>query len=117
LRVLTENQMCHWTALGTLLLERKRKENNMAPNNQSFWTEDIIAAAILAATGGTALLLNKLDDLALSLNFPVLHELVQWWPALLILAGLILLLANQSSESGARKPVQPVSQVARGEDQ
>ena len=67
----------------------------MAIHREKFWTEDIIAAAILAASGGTTLLLTKLRAIALEQHLPLLHTLVQWWPLLLIVGGVILLLTNQ----------------------
>lgn len=67
----------------------------MATPREKFWTEDIIAAAILAASGGTTLLLTKLRTIALEQHLPLLHTLVQWWPLLLIVGGVILLFTNQ----------------------
>ena len=67
----------------------------MATHREKFWTEDIIAAAILAASGGTTLLLTKLRAIALEQHLPLLHTLMQWWPLLLIVGGVILLLTNQ----------------------
>lgn len=67
----------------------------MATHREKFWTEDIIAAAILAASGGTTLLLTKLRAIALEQHLPLLHTVVQWWPLLLIVGGVILLLTNQ----------------------
>ena len=67
----------------------------MATHREKFWTEDIIAAAILAASGGTTLLLTKLRAIALEQHLPLLHTVVQWWPLLLIVGGVILLLTNE----------------------
>ena len=67
----------------------------MASHREKFWTEDIIAAAILAASGGTTLLLTKLRAFALEQHLPLLHTVVQWWPLLLIIGGVILLFTNQ----------------------
>ena len=67
----------------------------MATHREKFWTEDIIAAAILAASGGTTLLLTKLRAIALEQHLPLLHTLVQWWPLLLIVGGVILLFTSQ----------------------
>jgi uncharacterized membrane protein YdcZ (DUF606 family) len=66
----------------------------MRSHREKFWTEDIIAAAILAASGGTTLLLTKLRTIALEQHLPLLHTLVQWWPLILIVGGVILLFAN-----------------------
>ena len=67
----------------------------MAAPHEKFWTEDIIAAAILAASGGTTLLLTKVRAIALEQHLPFLHTLAQWWPLLLIVGGVILLFTNQ----------------------
>ena len=67
----------------------------MAAHHAKFWTEDIIAAAILAASGGTTLLLTKLRAIALEQHLPLLHTLVQWWPLLLIIGGVILFFTNE----------------------
>jgi len=67
----------------------------MAAHHEKFWTEDIIAAAILAASGATTLMLTKLRAIALEQHLPLLHTVVQWWPLLLIIGGVILLFTNQ----------------------
>jgi len=67
----------------------------MAAPHEKFWTEDIIAAAILAASGGTTLLLTKVRAIALEQHLPFLHTLAQWCPLLLIVVGGILLFTNQ----------------------
>jgi hypothetical protein len=67
----------------------------MRSHREKFWTEDIIAAAILAASGGTTLLLTKLRTIALEQHLPLLHTLVQWWPLILIAGGVILLFTSQ----------------------
>lgn len=67
----------------------------MAAHHEKFWTEDIIAAAILAASGATTLLLTKLRAIALEQHLPLLHTLVQWWPMLLIVGGVILFFTNE----------------------
>ena len=71
------------------------RQDDMATHREKFWTEDIIAAAILAASGGTTLLLTKLRAIALEQHLPLLHTIVQWWPLLLIIGGVILLFTNQ----------------------
>ncbi len=71
----------------------------MASNYHSpFWTEDTVAAATLAATGSAAFQ-SKLSALAIKWNMPALYALVQWWPMLLIIAGLILLLVHPRAEA------------------
>ena len=78
----------------------------MTADNKKFWTEDIIAATILAASGGTTLLLTKLRAIAVEQHLPVLHLLVQWWPLLLIFGGVVLLFINQTSGAKDRNAAQ-----------
>jgi len=65
-----------------------------------FWKDDTIAAAVLAATG-TAAFQGKLDALAIRRNSPAMSALVEWWPLLLIIGGLILLLLNPVAQNKA----------------
>jgi len=67
-------------------------------NRYPFWKDDTIAAAALAATG-TAVFQSKLDALATQWNIPALSALVQWWPLLLIIGGLIVLLLHPHMQS------------------
>ena len=82
-------------AVASLYVNEDERQDNMAAPHEKFWTEDIIAAAILAASGGTTLLLTKLRAIALEQHLPFLHTLAQWWPLLLIVGGVILLFTNQ----------------------
>ena len=66
-------------------------------NQDSFWTHDTVAAAVLAGVG-TASFQSKLDVWASKLNLPAVTALVHGWPLLLIFAGLILLLIHPVSE-------------------
>ena len=66
-----------------------------------FWKDDTIAAAALAATG-TAAFQNKLDALAIQWNSPAMSALVEWWPLLLIIGGLVLLLLHPQAQSRRR---------------
>ena len=87
----------------------------MRSHREKFWTEDIIAAAILAASGGTTLLLAKLRTIALEQHLPLLHTLVQWWPLLLIAGGVILLFTSQveARDRGPQKSRLWISGVGR----
>jgi uncharacterized membrane protein YdcZ (DUF606 family) len=76
-------------------MKEDERRHDMPAHHEKFWTEDIIAAAILAASGGTTLLLTKLRAIALEQHLSLLHTLVQWWPLLLIIGGVILLFTNQ----------------------
>lgn len=74
-------------------------------NRYPFWKDDTIAAAALAATG-TAAFQSKLDALATQWNIPALSALVQWWPLLLIIGGLIVLLVHPHTPSHGSASVQ-----------
>ena len=74
-------------------------------NRYPFWKDDTIAAAALAATG-TAAFQSKLDALAAQWNIPALSALVQWWPLLLIIGGLIVLLVHPHTPSHGSASVQ-----------
>jgi hypothetical protein len=76
-----------------------------------FWKDDTIAAAALAATG-TAAFQSKLDALAIQWNSPALSALVEWWPLLLIIGGLILLLLHPQAQTKTRN-VMPRLQANR----
>ena len=73
-------------------------------NSNPFWTEDTVAAAVLASAG-TGLFQNRLDTIVGALNYPMLETLVQCWPVLLILSGLVLLVMKRSSEKSSLQVV------------
>ena len=62
------------------------------------WTEDTIAGAILGCVG-SFFVQAKLQTLAAKLNSPLVDGVLQWWPVLFIVAGLVLLLTRSSSQS------------------
>jgi hypothetical protein len=59
-------------------------------NHDPFWTNDTVAAAVLAGVG-TASFQSRLDLWAAKLNVPAVTVLVHGWPMLMIFAGLVLL--------------------------
>jgi len=67
----------------------------MAAGNQQFENEATFAAAIVMAIGAT-LLESKLGAIVSRLHSFTLHAWVQWWPLLLIVAGVVLLLADRA---------------------
>ena len=81
----------------------------MASNRRyPFWTQDTIAAAILAGVG-TASVQSKLEAWASGVNIAAVTVLVHYWPVLMILAGLILLLIHPVASQNAadRSPHAP----------
>ena len=57
-------------------------------------TEDTIVAALLAGFWA-GMGIDKVDALALKYNLMAVHVMVQWWPVLLIAAGIVLLVKHQ----------------------
>ena len=66
-------------------------------------TEDTIVAALLAGFWA-GIGIEKIDALAMRFNFTALHLVVQWWPMLLIAAGLVLLVRHQKRQEEAMRP-------------
>jgi hypothetical protein len=84
----------------------------------TFWRDDTIAAALLAATG-TAAFQSKLDALAMQWNSSALSALVEWWPLLLIIGGLSALLLHPRAQTRAdvRGPrLQPHTETRHGSE-
>ena len=77
-------------------------------NRNPFWKDDTIAAAAFAATG-TAAFQSKLDALAIRWNIPALSALIEWWPLLLIIGGLIALLLHSPHGVPARSSSMPAN--------
>lgn len=64
-------------------------------------------ALVTVAAASLALLQSQLEVVVSRLHFPALHPLVQWWPVLLIMAGLIVLVTKWNANgawSVSRKP-------------
>ena len=64
-------------------------------------TEDTIVAALLAGFWA-GIGIEKVDALALKFNLTALHLVVQWWPLLLIAAGVVLLVRHQKRQEETR---------------
>ena len=81
-----------------------------------FWTQDTIAAAVLAGVG-TASVQSKLEAWAYDVNIPAVTALVHYWPVLMIIAGLILLLTHPvtgaSGQACAAEPTKEKSHESR----
>jgi hypothetical protein len=69
--------------------------------------ENIVVAALIAGFW-SGMLMDKLAAYTLRWNLPVLHQVAQWWPALLIVAGLIVLVRHKQT---AHKPFVPARRV------
>jgi hypothetical protein len=63
-----------------------------------FWTDDTVAAAVLAGVG-MASLQSKLDGFANDLNVPLITAFAHDWPLVALFASLILLVVNSAGES------------------
>jgi hypothetical protein len=63
--------------------------------NINHGSSDLDANALVTVAGASlALLQDKFEIAVARVHFPALHTLVQWWPLLLIMAGLIVLLTS-----------------------
>ena len=70
--------------------------------NKTVWTEDTIAGVILGCAG-CFFVQTQLQGLASRLNRPAVDAMVQWWPMLLIVAGLALWLRPKADVGGGGK--------------
>jgi hypothetical protein len=86
----------------------------MTADNHQFRAESAIVAIILACTGA-ALLQSKLDFIAVTHHLAILHAGMRWWPLLLIMAGMILLLDHHSSGTRSREAAQQAPKTQPGE--
>lgn len=73
---------------------------------------------VTVACTSLAMLQDKLEIAALRLHLPALHLLVQWWPMLLIIAGVIMLFTSWNARvakliSSTPESRPPVSQGQR----
>lgn len=62
-------------------------------NGYPFWTQDTVAAAVMAGVA-TASMQSKLEAWASDVNIGAVTALVHYWPLLMIIAGLVLLLMH-----------------------
>ena len=74
-----------------------------------FWTQDTIAAAVMAGVG-TASVQSKLEAWASGVNIPAVTALVHYWPVLMIIAGLILLLTHPVAGAQAHARAQEITE-------
>ena len=63
--------------------------------NKTLWTKDTIAGVILGCVA-CLFVQAQLQTLAARVNSPRLNELLPWWPAVLIVAGLVLLFSGKT---------------------
>ncbi len=70
--------------------------------NKTLWTEDTIAGAILGCVG-CFFVQTQLQQLAARVNSPVLGAVMHWWPALLIVVGVAILLGRKSGVYAERE--------------
>jgi hypothetical protein len=56
-------------------------------------TSDVVAGMIIA-TLGTFMLLSRMDILTISVNLPGALQWMIWWPLLLILCGMVMLVVE-----------------------
>jgi hypothetical protein len=81
------------------MMGRPAMEAAMASSQRySFWTQDTVAAAVLAGVG-MASLQSKLDGFANELNVPLITAFAHGWPLVVLFASLILMVVNSVGES------------------
>jgi hypothetical protein len=85
----------------------------MTAGNHRFEAEATFAVAIVAALGAT-MFQSKFGTIVSRLYLSMVHIWAQWWPLLLIGAGVILLLRNQASETRSHQAAQPRFTDAQG---
>jgi hypothetical protein len=59
--------------------------------------ENTVLAALIAGLW-SGIIIDKLAAFTLRLNMPVLHVVAQWWPVLLIIAGLVVLFRHKNQQ-------------------
>ena len=72
--------------------------------NKKVWTTDTIAGAILGCVA-CIFVQAQLQTVAVRLNSPLLNSALPWWPAILVVAGVIVLLRKRSMVHGAKEVV------------
>lgn len=73
----------------------------MIRRKREFVVEDIVMAAIMMAVG-IAGLLARLDILVVQINLPIGVAWLRWWPLVPIVAGLVMLIADNPLWEKAR---------------
>jgi hypothetical protein len=73
----------------------------MVTGNHRFGIQDIIAVAVLAGTV-TVLLQSKMEAVGVRLSPALRQVFIEWWPLLLILVGIALLVAHYRSRTAPR---------------
>jgi hypothetical protein len=58
--------------------------------------ENIVVAAVIAGFW-SGMVMDRLVAYTVRFNMPVLHEVAQWWPVLLIVAGLTVLVRHKQT--------------------
>lgn len=68
-------------------------------------TSDAVAGMIIA-TLGTLMLLSRMDILSIRVTLPGAQQWMMWWPLLLILCGVVMLMAEGEEHPVVRAVVQ-----------
>ena len=79
-------------------------------------TEDMILAATLAGFW-SGILMDKLDAFTAKLNLPVVHALAVWWPLVLIVSGVALLVQHRWSARRVTVPARVLAMPTRDKEQ
>ncbi|HEV3038680.1 MAG TPA: hypothetical protein VHA33_12970 [Candidatus Angelobacter sp.] len=83
--------------------------------NQQFENEATLVAVTVVALGQT-LFQSKVETIISKLHFLMLHPVMQWWPLLLIVAGVVLLVKDRLGTTHAHETTRrEVTNEQRGE--
>lgn len=63
-------------------------------------------AGMIIATLGTLMLLSRMDILSIRVTLPAAQQWMMWWPLLLILCGIVMLVAEGEEHPVVRAVVQ-----------
>jgi hypothetical protein len=79
-------------------------------------TEDMILAATLAGFW-SGILMDKLETFTAKLNLPMVHAVAAWWPLLLIISGVALLVQHRWSARRVAVPARVLAMPVRDKEQ
>jgi hypothetical protein len=79
-------------------------------------TEDMILAATLAGFW-SGILMDKLETFTAKLNLPMVHAVAVWWPLLLIISGVALLVQHRWSARRVAVPARVLAMPVRDKEQ
>jgi hypothetical protein len=110
--LLAEMQQRRFSLPAILRIDPEGEKNMAHRNHGPLWNQDAVVAVGLAFAG-MVLFESKLFPIAFRLNEVWLGRLAEWWPLLLIAAGLGLWLKN-SLDKRSQKNMKPTTTLGDG---